>query len=457
MIFIHNCYKSANRSRVIGYFIDMPTGNPYRKAHQITRRRQGPSWSAILTLVGALLAAPLAKPTLLYFADFGVNPAGVEQLALRLGAVLIAIMALQTYTDIVRSPERSIISLHPVLPRPFLMAVALRTLRQSVIWPIAFAAIISPLLWIDVRSWGWLVLFLLSSWIGGLGVGYAVNLGSIWVARNERAHTLLDAIRGSNPREQAAFIYAPGFALAVLGLGLALASGGVRAILEGRTEFGVLVGLPFVFGLIGFWLARHLVQQELVRGVMILAEVDARWKQVSDDEQMELAVYLEWVAKDRAELLRALRQGWRNHRLFPNLGWVCGVLSALSILSDQFQAAWVLSSIGLVGMGLLPFRLASGDPTWLDRALGVSEGKIQAARTTVTMLYSFGIVLPIGLASLWKMSELSVAPIIGLLVLGGLCSTLGGIFVRNFGTSSMRWYLPCGVVLWGVTMRFIQW
>ena len=435
----------------------MPTGNPYRTAHQISRHRKGLSWSGGLILVGALLAAPLAKPTLLYFAETGINPAGVEQLALRLGAILIAMMALQTYTDIVRTPERSIISLHPVLPRPFLEAVSLRTLRRSLVWPLAFALVISPLVLIDVWTWTWMVLFLFSSWVGGIGVGYAVNLGSIWVARSERAHDVLDAIRGSNPREQAAFIYAPGFALAVLGVGLALASGGVRAVLEGRSEFGVLIGGPFLFGLLGFWLARQLVDRELVRGVMILAEVDARWKQVSDDEELEQTVYLEWLAVGRPELLRALRQGWRNHRLFPNLGWGCGILSALSVVGGQVQAAWLLASIGFVGMGTLPFRLAQGDPKWLDRALGVSDRKTQWARTLVTMLYSAGIFLPLVLAYVVSASDFTILPVVGLLLLGGLCSFLGGGFVRTFGPSALGWYLPCGVILWGVTMRLIQW
>ena len=86
-------------------------------------------------------------------------------------------------------------------------------------------------------------------------------------------------VRGQNPREQAAFIYAPGIALIIVGLSLAFAAGGVRAFLAGSEVWGWLLVL-IVVG-IGFICALYLVEEELLRG-SILVDIDAHWHSVQE-------------------------------------------------------------------------------------------------------------------------------------------------------------------------------
>ena len=52
---------------------------------------------------------------------------------------------------------------------------------------------------------------------------------------------VLDAIRGGNPREQAAFIYAPGVCLALMGMGLIFGAGATRLAIEGKMNFAVWI------------------------------------------------------------------------------------------------------------------------------------------------------------------------------------------------------------------------
>jgi len=437
-----------------GYIIDMPIANPYVKAHQITAQREPRSWRVLLIIVGAALAAPFAKPLLLNYAGTG---SGIEQLSLRLGAFLAGLMALQTYTDIVRSPERDVISLHPLLPVFFLDAVAKRTVKKSVCWPIALAIVTFPLLFEgSFEAWFWILMILFSSWLGGIGLGYAVNLGSIWAARDQRMNPILDLVRGSNPKEQAAFIYAPGVALALLGIAIAFASGGARAALSGNPVLGSLVALPIVLGGIGFWWARTLVERELVRGVAILAEIDAHWIQATEDEDAG-AVYLDWVAKNNPDLLRSLRQGWRSHRLYPNLSWGCGLLCALELWGGQVDDTIIIGSAGIVILGTLPFRLAKGDPCWLDKALVLDPRSVATSRMYTTVLYSLGIWSPIAFVSVITIEKSMFMPLMLLMGLSLVASSMGASFARRLPIQGSALYIPCALVMWGITLRVLVW
>jgi hypothetical protein len=432
----------------------MPIANPYLKAHQITTQREPRSWRGVLIVVGAILAAPIAEPILLNYAGSG---SGIEQLSLRLGAFLAGLMALQTYTDIVRSPERDVISLHPLLPVFFLDAVAKRTVKKSVCWPTALAIVTIPLLYRgSFEAWFWILMILFSSWLGGIGLGYAVNLGSIWAARDQRMSSILDLVRGSNPREQAAFIYAPGVALALLGIAIAFASGGARAALSGNPVLGLLVALPIVLGGVGYWWARSLVERELIRGVAILAEIDAHWRLVTDDEDAG-AVYLDWVAKNNPNLLRSLRQGWRSYRLYPNLSWGCGLLCALALWGGQVDDTIILGSAGVVTLGTLPFRLAKGDPVWLDKALVLDSRSVETSRLYTTVLYSLGIWVPIAFVSVITIEKSMFIPLMLLLGLSFVASFLGASFARRFPIQGYALYIPCALVMWGTTLRVLVW
>jgi hypothetical protein len=445
----------GNIIETTGYVIAMSTVNPYVIAHTITKKRQSRNWSPFLICIGALVAAPLAEPSLLFFLAVGGVNAGVEQLALRLGALVAGIMSLQTYTDIVRSPERGIISLHPLLPKFYLHAVTKRTLQNSICWPIALGLLITPMIVRGaVDAWLWMLLIIFASWLGGIGVGYAVNLGSIWVSRNTEKNQWLDAIRGSNPREQAAFIYAPGIALAVLGISIAFAAGGARAALDGKIYFGLLILMPLFLGVIGFFIARGLVSTELVRAVALLEEIDSHWKRVNNLED-DNEVYLDWLAKESPERLRALRHGWRNHRLYPNLGWFCGALSAIAVWGGQNENGLMVAALGIVMMGSISPRLAAGDPDWLNTFLGVDQLKVMFARATITILYSLGILIPLVCMLVLKGEKTMLFPIMIMTGAIVVCSFLGAVCAKHLKAKGNGLYIPLAVVLWAIILRVL--
>ena len=124
---------------------------------------------------------------------------------------------------------------------------------------------------------------------------------------------VLDSIRGENPREQAAFIYAPGAALALMGVALIFGAGATRLAIEGQIGFVPWVIAPACLGMIGWIVALKLADRHLIRAGMILSDIDAHWGVVESAED-DKAVYLDWLATDNPHRLRLLRQSWRLHR-----------------------------------------------------------------------------------------------------------------------------------------------
>ena len=123
--------------------------NPYRAVFDTLSRRSPERWRWWLPVLAAALAAPLARPVLLSFLSHGAGSAwiaGLEAVTVRLGALMAAAMALHTYTDLVRSPDRPVLDAHPVHPRALLRAIALRTARQRSYLPVAAAVILLPVL-----------------------------------------------------------------------------------------------------------------------------------------------------------------------------------------------------------------------------------------------------------------------------------------------------------------------
>ena len=144
---------------------------------------------------------------------------------------------------------------------------------------------------------------LFAAWLGGLGVGFMVHLGGVWAAFSPRFAALLDAVRGDNPRMQAALIYAPGVALLVVGLGVEFAAIGLGLALTGWSVGWAWVAIPAAVGAAAFATVGPLAERFYVRASLLLAEVDGAWGQA----QTELAesVYLEGLGQRDAEAVRA--------------------------------------------------------------------------------------------------------------------------------------------------------
>jgi ABC-type proline/glycine betaine transport system permease subunit len=208
----------------------MPRSNPYRKAWAVARRNKGVGhWLRAvlrftLPIAAVGLGLPWFRPVITGLVSSGVYGFGVEAITFRLAALVACAMSLHTYADLVRGPDRAVLDVHPVLPRVLLRALAWRTGVQRAYLPLMGAVALLPLgmeghwdAWLGATG------VVLGAWICALGVGFTVHLAGVWAALSPSLAQLLDALRGDNPRMQAALIYAPGVVLVVVGGASALA------------------------------------------------------------------------------------------------------------------------------------------------------------------------------------------------------------------------------------------
>lgn len=375
--------------------------NPYHRARSLQRQRAGGGWGGALPVLAAAAAAPLAEPVLFDFIELGAISTGVEGLAVRGGGLIVAALALHTYADLVRGPDRAVLDPHPVQARPLLWAIAAGTARDRLYLWLGLGVLAAPLLLAGLHAaWLGLMGVLGGAYLAGLGVGFAVHLGAIWVGRSAGLARVLDALRGDNPRMQAALIYAPGAALVVAGAAVTVGAAGLRGALEGRALGWAWALCPAAVGLAAFALALPLADRLYVRATALLTEVDG---QVEHRLAAEGAaggvepVYLEWTAGPRREHRRALRQAWRAHRAWAFGGWSLGLCTLLAVWSDEVDVMariFAVAGGGGLLMAGLPLRLAEGDPPWLDRALGLRPAAVGLGRALTAVGYAQGVVLP---------------------------------------------------------------
>jgi len=404
-----------------------------------------------MPVLAAVAAAPLARPVLLGFLDNGLFHVGLEAITLRLGALMAAAMAIHTYADLVRSPDRAVLDAHPVAPRLLLRAIALRTALQRSYLPVVGAILLAPI--VPVAGWlPWLggVGVVLGAWLAALGVGFAVHLGAVWAGLSDGLAKLLDALRGDNPRMQAALIYAPGFALLVVALSVSFSAGGLARAVSGDPTGWPLMGVPLLVGGVGWALAGPLADRYYVRATALLTEVDGLVAGVSAAEEDRL-VYLEWLSRGRPELLRQLRQGWRAQRSWAVGAWGLGLLGLLAAWSTEPGVAGrLLSVVGGCALlyALLPPRLSGGDPVWLDEALGVQVNKVDNARALVAFAYAQGVVLPALAAGLVRHGTAVLLPLAVVEIIAALLIFVSSKLARRMGERAAWIMGPVALVAW---------
>ena len=429
--------------------------NPYLDVHRRIRARQrtGPAW--VLPLAAAALAMPLARPVLLSFLDGPAIPqvvaTGTDAIAFRLGALVASAMALHTYSDLVRGPDRAVLDAHPVQPRLLLTAIARGTARQRSYLPIMGAIVLLPLAFRgELAAYAGAVGVVFGAWLCALGIGFTVHLAAVQAAFSPTLATLLDLLRGDNPRMQAALIYAPGAVLALAGTGVAMASAGVRAALLGWAPGWAFLLLPPALGLVGALLAGPLSERTYVRASALLAEVDAAWAGLEERDE-DRRVYLEWMGNRRPELRRALRQGWRRLRTWPMGAWGLGLVGAFAGWSEDPHAAAAVVAVAGGAAALIaavPTRLAEGDPAWLDEALGVDASDVALARTAVALLYAQGAILP-AVASLFvRQGLVALKSLLVLELFAMVASAFSAQAARSFRGQGVLAYAPVAVLAW---------
>jgi hypothetical protein len=317
-----------------------PYWNAYRirQAHQ--RQSEGLIWPWLRLLpatAGLVLLSVLAQPVWLGFLNgpFGEWSAGIQGAFVRLGLLIVGVQSVVVYGEVIRGSERAILTLMPVDPAEVGLYQSARIGREG-LWMVAVAAVLlGPLLlWGQAVLWSLCVVGVIGLWVASLTVSVVIHLSAVGVAASPRWAPLLDMIRGSNPREQAAFIYAPGVVLMGLGGLVAVVSWGVVAVWQGDFLGVFGLSLPFAIGGLFLWRVPAAARAGWYRATAVLADIDARYGVLVEAAE-ERTVYMDWSlrflpAGIRIWALKDMRYGWRSRRPWLALTWLVGLLGALS-------------------------------------------------------------------------------------------------------------------------------
>jgi len=370
--------------------------------------------------------------------------------ASRIANLVAAAVILHSYSDLVRGPDRAVLDVHPIRSKELVAAIARHTLRSRLYLPAMGAILLLPV----AIAGGWppylgAVGLVLSGWLAGLGVGFMVHLGGVWAAYSPTLASLLDALRGDNPRMQAALIYAPGVALAIVGISVEIAAIGLGAALSGWTVGFLWLGIPAIVGFVAWSTVGRLAERYYVKASLLLAEVDGAWGQV---EQVETAseVYLQRLGNGKPETLRALRLGWRSLRIYATGGWVAGVVVAIFSWSSPERAIF-WGGLATVWVSTVAAMMPSKDPIWLDRALGVNANKTMLSRGLVAWVYGLAVVAPVSVLLMLQHGYwIHGLALVGLGLLG---SGLSAAAAMLFRTSAVWAYGAVALVAWAGFVR----
>ncbi len=342
----------------------------YRRRAANRRRDEGlvPTLARWLAPVAATaLLVPLAQPV--FFKWLTGSPkgwaSGLEGYLLRAGCFIVAWMALDLYAALIRSGDREVLALHPVDPAEVVTAEALAVAAER--WwlaPAATALLIPVGMAGHWAAVGLAAALLLGAQILGIAASAMVHLLAIEAAESPAWEGVLDFVRGTNPREQAAFIYAPGV---VLGGSALVVSQGAHAaaqlaFADGPSSLALWLVLPAVLAAGCWMMVPGLAQRSWFTASGVLADIDARYGALADHEEGR-RVYLDWAVRFLPTgwgvwALKDLRHGWRHRRTWLTGAWFAGVAAAM--------AGWSGAELAPASAGFI--ALASA---WLVGAVGV--------------------------------------------------------------------------------------
>ena len=412
---------------------------------------------SFLPLVAVCLGAPLLQDVFLHFLEEPerIN-AGSMDFAMRLGWFCCAAMALRSYTALVRGPERAILDPHPGNPSQLLRYLTIRCASESVVLLASGLSMLWPLAWAGYPEQALVSAGVVTAgWALGLLIGFPVHLAAVWAAESRSLASVLEALRGSNPRLQAALIYAPGFVLALGGVGVWLASQAGLSALSQSGSIAIPLAVPVVLG-VGAWVvAGPLANGFHYKTTMILAEIDAHYARLEDAEEGKV-VYLEWTVRSmprsvRPYLLRDLRHGWRGLRTWVVGAWAIGVLVALSAVSNDAEAfgrTLALAGAGMVFVASVGIHMGIRDPLWLESSLPSDRGSLLRARFLALLLWLQGMIFMGCLALAWRHGTEEAWVLFGALELLALLLAAGGALASQWRERAWSAYLPAALLLW---------
>ena len=432
-----------------------------------THERRATPWSirlrdVALPLVALAALVPLVQALFLPFlADAPAAwPAGVGRVLLRAGAVVVGWLALDTFSALIRGDDRDVLSVLPVDPGHVVVASLWRVARRRWWLVPAMGVLLGPIAVAGaVDLWVGAVIAVAGSWCLGLTVSSALHLLAVQVSESPSWAPVLDLVRGSNPRPQAAFLYAPGTALLLCGGLVHQASQAVVGLRDAPVLSAVWLAVPFLAaGLAALPLPR-LARATWFRASGVLAEIDARYAALADPEEGR-RVYLDWAIRWlppglHRYALHDLRHGWRARRTLVSGAWLAGLLAlAAGWTADPAGPgrAAMVATIGVWLCAAVGVLLAQDEPPFIAHWLRGDDTARGGARALVLGLWLQPIVAPAVLAAtarhgvaagagvlLW--TELSAA---GAISLALVCS--------RWPQRGVSLYAPIAAVLAAVTM-----
>ena len=407
--------------------------------------------------MATLFGAPLLQDVFLHFLS---NPDQIDTgsmgFAMRLGWFCCGVMALRSYTALVRGPERAVLDPHPGNPHQLLRYLTVRCASENLILLCCSVAMLWPLAWAGHLEQALVAaLVVATGWLLGLLIGFPVHLAAVWAAESRALANVLEALRGANPRLQAALIYAPGVVLALGGLGVWMASQAGLLMLTGEQSGALLLMGPALLAAGAWWGAGPLARGFHYKTTMVLAEIDAHYSRLEDAEEGKI-VYLEWTVRLTPESLRPhylkdLRHGWRGLRTGVLGAWAAGVVVALSAVSDDAQAferSLALGGGALVVVASLGLWLGIRDPIWLDTSLPTLPRRSYWARTLAVFFWLQGVLF-LGVLSLgWRHGSSEAWVFFSALEVLALLLALGAARASRWRERGWSAYLPGALLLW---------
>jgi len=386
--------------------------------------------------------------------------AGSAGFAMRLGWFCCAAMSLKTYTALVRGEERAILDPHPGNPALLLRYLTVRCGVESLGLLLCAVAMLWPILWAGHVGAFWagsLVVFV--GWLLGLLVGFPVHLGAVWAAESKGLSGIMEALRGANPRLQAALIYAPGIVLALGGLGVWSASVGAEIWLTGIDSAWAWMVAPLCIAAGAVLLSTPLAIGFHYRTTALLSEIDGYYARLEDPEEARL-VYLQWAIRPfpgawQPYLLQELRHGWRSLRSWITGAWAIGLLAAISATGSEvaaFERSLALTGGGMVLIAGVGLRLAISDPEWLEQVLPLQRSLRRRARFTVLFLWLQGVILLVPLALWWRHGASDAALLFATLEAFALVLSALATQASQWRTRGWAAYIPAAVLLWAASL-----
>lgn len=414
----------------------------------------------LVPLVACGILLPLLRPV--FFTFLALEPAqwaeGAAAVSLRAGLLVVAILSLDLYSALIRGSSRPVLAILPVDPNEVVRAEILAVAARRWWLVPGLGVLMAPLLLAGAP-----LLWALSMWVVasamalGLVVSAWLHLRAVDAAEDPAWANVLDRVRGSNPREQAAFIYAPGVIIGVCGTAVWAASEGVRlaAAADPMGAVWLLAPLPLVV-YAAFTLERR--AQSWFTGGLVLAEIDARYAAFEDPEESS-RVYLDWVVRwlpDRMAVyaLKDLRHGWRARRTWISGAWLFGLgalaagwttseLGPVRAADVALAAAWLCAGIGVL--------LQSDEPDFLVAWLPDGGLDKRAARLLVLLLW---VQPPAWLGAASVLIRRGAGDALLVLAVGqvsGLVAGLTAVACGALGRRGLAVYAPVGAVAAGAS------